>query len=51
MTDLFNEIKESLSGKRKTIVLPEGTDITRARSSVTLQGEGLVKPVLLGNED
>ncbi len=50
MTDLFNGIKESLSGKRKTIILPEGTDIRVLEAASRLQGEGLVKPVLLGNE-
>lgn len=50
MADLFKGIKESLSGKRKTIILPEGTDIRVLEAASHLQGEGLVKPVLLGNE-
>ena len=50
MTDLFSGIKESLSGNRKTIILPEGTDIRVLEAASRLQGEGLVKPVLLGNE-
>jgi len=50
MTDLFGGIKESLSGKRRTIILPEGTDIRVLEAASRLQGEGLVKPVLLGNE-
>ena len=50
MTDLFGGIKESLSGKRRTIILPEGTDIRVLEAASRLQGEGLVKPVLLGDE-
>ena len=50
MTNLFGEIKESLSGKEKTIILPEGTDIRVLEAASRLQEEGLVKPVLLGNE-
>lgn len=50
MTDLFGEIKKSLSGRRKTIILPEGTDRRVLEAASRLQEEGLVKPVLLGDE-
>lgn len=48
--DLFAEIKKSLSGRRKTIILPEGTDKRVLEAASRLQEEGLVKPVLLGDE-
>ena len=51
MTDLFSEIQESLKGTQKTIVLPEGTDERVLQAASRLQNEGLVKPILLGNED
>ena len=51
MTDLFSEIQESLKGTEKTIVLPEGTDERVLQAASRLQSEGLVKPILLGNED
>lgn len=51
MTDLFNEIQDSLKGTQKTIVLPEGTDERILQAAAHLQKEGLVKPILLGNED
>jgi phosphate acetyltransferase len=51
MTDLFSEIQESLKGTQKTIVLPEGTDERVLKAAARLHSEGLVKPILLGNED
>jgi phosphate acetyltransferase len=51
MTDLFSEIQESLKGTQKTIVLPEGTDERVLKAAARMQSEGLVKPILLGNED
>lgn len=50
MTDLFSEIQESLKGTQKSIVLPEGTDERVLKAAARLQNEGLVKPILLGNE-
>jgi phosphate acetyltransferase len=51
MTDLFSEIQESLKGTQKSIVLPEGTDERVLKAAARLHSEGLVKPILLGNED
>ena len=51
MTDLFSEIKEKLSGSEKTIVLPEGTDERVLKRHHDFKEKGLVKPILLGNED
>lgn len=50
MADLFDGIRASLEGKEKTIVLPEGEDARILEAAVHLQQEGIVTPVLLGNE-
>ncbi len=50
MTDLFTSIKEKLSGRDKTIVLPEGMDVRVLQAASQLYQEALVKPILLGNE-
>ncbi len=50
MIDFFSGIKERLSGNSKTIVLPEGTDARVLEAASRLQDEGLVKPILLGDE-
>lgn len=49
MTNLFDQVKASLQGHEKTIVLPEGTDARILQAAVRLAEEGLVKPILLGN--
>ncbi|WP_153730320.1 phosphate acetyltransferase [Sporosarcina obsidiansis] len=50
MANLFDGIRAQLEGKGKTIVLPEGEDVRILEAAVRLQQEGIVKPVLLGNE-
>lgn len=50
MTNLFTDIKERLHGNEKTIVLPEGKDVRILVAASRLQAEGLVKPILLGDE-
>ena len=50
MTNLFTGIKERLRGNEKTIVLPEGMDVRVLVAASRLQAEGLVKPILLGDE-
>ncbi len=50
MTNLFTGIKERLRGNEKTIVLPEGTDARVLEAASRLRAEGLVKPILLGDE-
>ena len=50
MTDLFSEVRENLKGHKKTIILPEGTDERVLQAASRLHSEGLVKPILLGNE-
>lgn len=51
MTDLFSGLKTRLSDSEKSIVLPEGNDARVLEAASRLNGEGLVKPILLGNED
>ncbi|PIC64732.1 phosphate acetyltransferase [Sporosarcina sp. P13] len=50
MADLFDGIRAALEGKGKTIVLPEGEDARILEAAVQLKQEGIVTPVLLGNE-
>lgn len=51
MGNLFDTVKENLKGHEKSIVLPEGTDARVLEAAARLAEEGLVKPILLGNED
>lgn len=51
MTDLFSVVKKDLEGQKKTIVLPEGTDVRVLQAAVRLAEEGIVTPILLGNEE
>ena len=51
MGDLFENVKNKLQGQHKSIVLPEGTDVRILEAAARLQEEGLVKPILLGNEE
>lgn len=50
MTDLFNQLRQQLDNRGKRIVLPEGTDVRVLTAAARLQDEGIVKPILLGNE-
>ncbi|PID15206.1 phosphate acetyltransferase [Sporosarcina sp. P34] len=51
MADLFEGIRKTLEGKGKTIVLPEGEDVRILEAAIHLQQEGIITPVLLGNEE
>lgn len=51
MADLFEGIRQTLEGKGKTVVLPEGEDVRILEAAVHLQQEGIITPVLLGNEE
>lgn len=51
MADLFEGIRKTLEGKGKTIVLPEGEDVRILEAAVHLQQEGIITPLLLGNEE
>ncbi|MHA6258936.1 phosphate acetyltransferase [Sporosarcina sp. CAU 1771] len=50
MTDLFSGIKAKLNGSKKKVVLPEGNDVRIVEAASRLHKEGIVQPILLGNE-
>ncbi|WP_262316634.1 phosphate acetyltransferase [Lacticaseibacillus parakribbianus] len=49
--DLFDSLKQKISGKNLTIVFPEGTDPRIIGAAVRLAADGLIKPIILGNLD
>lgn len=51
MTNFFGALKQVLSDTKKTIVLPEGTDIRVLEAAKRLQEEDLIKPIVLGNRE
>ena len=48
MTNLFEEIKRTISERYIKIVLPEGTDERVLQAAFNLYNEGLVTPILVG---
>lgn len=48
--DLFESLKQKVSGKGMRIVFPEATDARILNAVVRLHSEGLVFPILIGNE-
>lgn len=48
--DLFESLKQKVSGKGMRIVFPEATDARILNAVVRLHSEGLVVPILIGNE-
>ncbi|MGX7390774.1 phosphate acetyltransferase [Dolosigranulum pigrum] len=48
--DLFESLKQKISGKGMRIVFPEATDARILNAVVRLHSEGLVVPILIGNE-
>ena len=48
MTNLFEEIKQTITDKHIKIVLPEGTDERVLQAAIKLHNEGLVIPILVG---
>ncbi|MBM7662407.1 phosphate acetyltransferase [Bacillus mesophilus] len=48
---LFSSIKESLQGKNLTLVFPEGTDERILAATSRLAKEGLLTPILIGDEE
>lgn len=50
MADLFTEIKDRLKNKNVTIILPEGNDERIIEAALKLQAEGVIHPVVIGNE-
>lgn len=51
MTNFFDNIKQTITGKHIKIVLPEGTDERVLQAAVILQREGIVTPILIGSHD
>lgn len=49
--ELFDSLKQKISGKNKVIVFPEGNDIRIIGAASRLSHDGLVKPILLGDPD
>lgn len=48
--DLFESLKQKVSGKGMRIVFPEATDARILNAVVRLHSEGLVVPILIGNQ-
>ncbi|AYC28780.1 phosphate acetyltransferase [Paenisporosarcina cavernae] len=46
----FTEVKEAIRGKNRTIVFPEGEEIRILEAAVRLAQEGIIRPIVLGNE-
>lgn len=51
MSNLFDSLRDKLSGSDKRVVLPEGKDERILEAASKLGEEGIVTPVLVGNED
>jgi len=49
--DLFEELKQKITGKQIKIVFPEGEEPRILGAAVRLAAEGLVQPIVLGNPD
>lgn len=49
MSNLFQEIKEKLSGANISIVLPEGTDDRIIEAAEKLQADGIIKPIVISS--
>lgn len=50
MVELFEQLKQKISGENKVIVFPEGEDSRIQGAVIRLAKEGLIKPILLGSE-
>lgn len=48
--DLFDSLKQKITGKNLRIVFPEGTDARIIGAAVRLAADGLITPTLLGEE-
>lgn len=47
--ELFEGLKQNITGKKITIVFPEPTDMRVLGAAVRLKSDGLVEPILIGN--
>lgn len=48
--DLFDSLKEKVNGKNLTVVFPEGDEPRILEAAAKLNGENVLKPILLGDE-
>ncbi|WP_284140163.1 MULTISPECIES: phosphate acetyltransferase [unclassified Virgibacillus] len=51
MSALFKAIEEKVKGTNKSIVFPEGTDNRILKAAEKLSKDGMVLPILLGNQE
>ena len=51
MSDLFQTLREKVTGQNKRIVLPEGLDERILEAAGKLAEEGIIAPVLIGNKE
>lgn len=51
MADIFYEIKEKLRDSNLSIILPEGNDERIITAALKLQEEGIIRPIIIGNEE
>ncbi|PAD22522.1 phosphate acetyltransferase [Terribacillus saccharophilus] len=51
MSDLFQTLREKVTGQNKKIVLPEGLDERILEAAAKLAEEGIIAPVLIGNKE
>lgn len=49
--ELFDILKDKISGKNKKIVFPEGQEPRILKAAIRLANDGLIVPILLGNEE
>lgn len=48
MTHFIEEVKDTLRGHKKTIVLPEGNDPRIQEAALRLKEEGIIEPIVIG---
>ncbi|TYC47958.1 phosphate acetyltransferase [Weissella muntiaci] len=48
--ELFEQLSAKIKGQDKTLVFPEGEDVRVQGAAIRLAADGLIKPILLGNQ-
>lgn len=48
MTHFIDEVKNTLRGHQKTIVLPEGDDLRIQEAALRLKKDGIIEPIVIG---
>ena len=49
--DLFESLKNKISGKNIKIVFPEGNDERIVKAAVRLANDGMIRPIILGAKE